>query len=73
MDKLTQRETEVLKLITMGFDNTEISRKMYISTHTVKAHIEHIYSKLGVHNRLQAVIKYLKQKSARKSNQNKKM
>ena len=68
----SKREEEVMKLIIKGLTNAEIAADLVISPHTVKAHIEHIYSKLGVHNRLQAVMKYLKQKSFKKGNSNKK-
>ena len=47
---LTTREKEILALIVEGKSNPEIARALIISTHTVKAHIESIYRKLGVHN-----------------------
>ncbi|MCQ2754055.1 MAG: response regulator transcription factor [bacterium] len=53
---LTAREIDVLQLLKEGFNNTEISKKLFISTHTVKAHLENIYEKLNVHNRVQAVV-----------------
>ncbi len=53
---LTQREIEILSLIIEGKSNPEISEELIISIHTVKAHIESIYRKLGVHNKVQAAV-----------------
>ena len=54
---LTDREKSVLFLLTQGLKNEEISSKLHISVHTTKAHLEMIYEKLGVKNRVQAAIK----------------
>jgi DNA-binding NarL/FixJ family response regulator len=59
---LTSREREVLALIALGHNSREVSEKLFISSHTVKTHIYHIYSKINVTNRLQATFwatKYL--------------
>ncbi|MNF90747.1 Transcriptional regulatory protein LiaR [compost metagenome] len=56
-EKLTGREIAVLELLAEGFSNREISERLYISTNTVKAHIKHINSKLGVTRRAQAVMR----------------
>ena len=53
---LTKRETEILKLIIEGLSNQQIAKRLSISIHTVKAHIESIYRKFGVHNKVQAAI-----------------
>ena len=53
---LTEREKELLKLIVAGKSNPEIAKQLIISTHTVKAHLESIYKKLGVHNKVQAAV-----------------
>ena len=53
---LTTRENEILKLIIEGRSNPEIANLLFISTHTVKAHLESIYRKLGVHNKVQAAV-----------------
>ncbi len=53
---LTQKEKQVLALIIEGKSNPEIAESLSISTHTVKAHIESIYRKLGVHNKVQAAV-----------------
>lgn len=55
-NKITEREKEVLAYIIKGFSNTEISEKMCISVHTVKAHLDSLYKKLKVHNKVQATI-----------------
>ena len=53
---LTKREEEALCLILKGYSNTEMAKCMSVSVHTVKAHIESIYRKFGVHNKVQAVL-----------------
>ena len=53
---LTNRELEVLRLVTEGASNPEISETLYISPHTVKAHVVHIFNKLGVNDRPQAAV-----------------
>jgi len=53
--RLTSREHQVLKLLADGLGPTEISVQLGISQKTVATHIEHIYAKLGVHTRAQAV------------------
>jgi DNA-binding NarL/FixJ family response regulator len=53
--ELTDRENEVLKLIADGLMNREISCNLGISESTVENHIHHIYGKLGISNRAQAV------------------
>lgn len=52
---LTQREQQILNLIAQGFSNREISRRLSISESTAENHIHHIYIKLRVSNRAQAV------------------
>jgi len=57
---LTKREVKVLKLVASGNTNKEIAKKLFISEKTVKNHLNHIYRKLGVKNRAQAVVEGLK-------------
>lgn len=57
---LTQRELEILNLIVQGLENREIANKLFISLETVRNHIRHIYEKLGVNSKTQAVVKALK-------------
>ncbi|HWI55426.1 MAG TPA: LuxR C-terminal-related transcriptional regulator [Desulfobacteria bacterium] len=57
IESLSDREIEVLRLVAAGLSNADISRKLFISLGTVKWHINHIFAKLGVKNRTQAVNK----------------
>ena len=54
---LTQRELEVLKLLTEGENYSTIGEQLFISKNTVKGHIKNIYSKLHVNTRAEAVLK----------------
>lgn len=53
---LTERETEVLKLLASGKSNQEISDELFVGTETVKTHVRSVLLKLGARNRTQAVI-----------------
>jgi LuxR family maltose regulon positive regulatory protein len=55
LDPLSEREPEVLRLIGEGHSNEEIAGALYISMGTVKTHLKHIYGKLNVHTRTQAI------------------
>lgn len=57
--ELTQRESEVLQLLTEGNSNKEIAMSLRISTHTVKTHVRNLIQKLAVDDRTQAAIKAL--------------
>lgn len=59
---LTEREKEMLRLLLQGKSNKEISALTYVSTDTVKSHLQNIYKKLGVKSRLEAVALFLKEK-----------
>lgn len=59
-DGLTQRESEILALLSEGLSNKEIADRVKISYDTVRAHLRHIYEKLHVRGRTEAVRKYLK-------------
>ena len=56
-NRLTEREINVLYNLAQGLTNEEIAEKLHISVHTIKAHLEAIYDKLGVTNRVQAAMK----------------
>ncbi|MDG5786027.1 LuxR C-terminal-related transcriptional regulator [Evansella sp. AB-P1] len=54
--QLTKRELEVLKQLCDGYSNQEIAERLFISVITVKVHLKHIYQKLGVKNRTNAIL-----------------
>jgi DNA-binding NarL/FixJ family response regulator len=54
-DGLTEREAEVLKLIAGGYSNGEIAKELFISEHTVKTHINHLFAKTNSRDRAQAI------------------
>lgn len=56
LSSLTQREEEVLDLLTQGFGYAEVSEKLFISNTTVKTHVNNIFQKLQVKDRTQAVL-----------------
>lgn len=58
-DELTQREAEILVLLAEGLSNKEIADRVKISYDTVRAHLRHIYEKLHVRGRTEAVKAYL--------------
>lgn len=56
LDQLSERECEVLRWMMEGFSNPEIAKQLYVSSETVKSHLSHCLSKLGVRDRTQAVV-----------------
>ncbi len=59
---LTQREMEILNLLVDGWENQAIADKLFISVQTVRNHIRHIYDKLQVHSKSQAVVKAIRER-----------
>ncbi|WP_342782004.1 response regulator transcription factor [Trebonia kvetii] len=56
LSELTERELEILRLIATGLSNVEIGRTLFIGETTVKTHVTHILQKLGLRDRVQAVV-----------------
>ena len=57
---LSARELEVLQLTSLGLTNAEVARRLSVSVHAVKFHLAAIYRRLGVANRTEAAVFYLR-------------
>ena len=55
---LTVQERRILVLVANGMSNAEIAARLFVSVSTVRKHLEHAYRKLGVHNRMAAVVAF---------------
>jgi len=62
MDILTKRETDIIQYVAQGLNNNQIAEKMFISRHTIKAHLATAIKKLSAINRTNVVYKALKNK-----------
>jgi len=57
---LTPREKEILAMVASGLNNIQISKRLFVSHHTVKTHLYNIFKKINVPNRLQASLWFMK-------------
>jgi LuxR family transcriptional regulator, maltose regulon positive regulatory protein len=57
VEPLSEREVAVLRCLAEGLTSPQIAQKLFVSTNTVRTHLNNIYGKLGVHNRTQAILK----------------
>jgi LuxR family maltose regulon positive regulatory protein len=57
VEPLSERERDVLRLLAAGLTNVEIAHELVVALPTIKTHLQHIYSKLAVHGRREAVIR----------------
>ena len=65
-NSISNREREILILVAQGYTNMEIGERLLITRTTVRTHLENIYVKLRVHDRTEAVVKYLFSAQSRK-------
>jgi NarL family two-component system response regulator YdfI len=61
---LSAREAEVLDMTSLGLTNMQIAERLNVTDHAIKFHLSSIYRKLGVANRTEAVVAYLRQRQA---------
>ena len=62
---LSPRELEVLQLISSGLTNGEVAERLHVTVHAVKFHLAGIYRRLGVSNRTEAAVTYLRAQAER--------
>lgn len=59
VEALSQREEEILQHLSKGYSTKEIAERLSVSVNTVRTHLQHIYDKLHVRSRTEAVVKFL--------------
>ena len=60
LNKLSERETEVLAMAATGLTNAQMAEQLHVTVHAVKFHLASVYKKLGVGNRTEAAVRYLR-------------
>lgn len=55
-NNFTPRELDIIEYMSQGLNNAEIAKKLFISIHTVKSHLESMYEKIGINNRVQLIV-----------------
>jgi DNA-binding NarL/FixJ family response regulator len=56
LSELSERELDVMREVARGLSNGDIAAKLFLSKDTVKTHVGHVFSKLGLHDRTQVVV-----------------
>jgi two-component system, NarL family, response regulator LiaR len=62
---LTVREAEVLEFASLGLTNEQVAHRLHVTVHAVKFHLASVYRKLGVANRTEAAVAYLRSNAGR--------
>ena len=60
VESLSAREAQVLEMVILGMTNAEVASHLNVTAHAVKFHLSSIYRKLGVYNRTEAAVSYLR-------------
>lgn len=60
LNRLSPRETEVLEMAALGLTNTQMAARLHVTVHAIKFHLAAVYRKLGVGNRTEAAVLYLR-------------